>query len=279
MDKRPGGIKGKAAFELPDEAQKKYLNHGKEITVALGDTAFNGVLKPSAVMDYCQDVAAEHAAGLGFGYGDLIEKNLAWVLVRMSLIIDKSPKTGETLMIRTFPETPKVMDVNRRYYITDKTGETVVFASSKWCVMDITSQKIKRLASVFEKFPDSDFLPGDPCDDTNPKIQTQADSGFESGRNAGLSAGSVSAFTVQTTDLDRNLHMNNARYGDIILNACDIDMFKENSISRIDLNFVSQLFLGEKYEVYKSHKGNVTFIEAGKQDSSIIFRSMVTWQR
>jgi acyl-ACP thioesterase len=82
------------------------------------------------------------------------------------------------------------------------------------------------------------------------------------------------AFTVQVTDLDYNSHMNNARYGDVILNALGMETLRESSIARLDVNFVSQLFIGDRYEVYKEQKGGIVLFEARKPESgAVVFRA------
>ena len=254
-----------------NKIDEKYLQLTREISVTVGDTDFTRHLKPSAIMGYCQDIAAEHAELLGFGYNDLLQKNLAWILIRMSFKIYKSPQIGDILTITTLPENPKTLDVNRGYYICNADGELVIAASSKWCALDMKTHKISRLSAVFENYTAFDFVPFEPFEGTNPKIQAFADYSEKS---------LCSTFEVQITDLDQNLHMNNARYGDIILNACGMEMLKENQIVHVDLNFMSQLFVNDKYEVYKMQKENTTFIEARNPDSDVvIFRAVVKWQK
>jgi acyl-ACP thioesterase len=241
----------------------------RQVTVTVGDTDFTRHLKPSAIMGYCQDIATEHAEMLGFGYNDLAQKNLAWVMIRMSFKVFKSPQLGDVLTITTLPENPKTLDVNRGYYIYNANGDLIISASSKWCTIDINTHKISRLTSVFENYTEADFVPFEPFENANPKIQTFADYNEKS---------LCSTFQVQITDLDQNLHMNNARYGDIILNACEMDQLKENEISHVDLNFMSQLFINDKYEVYKTQKENTTFIEVRNPNSNVvIFRAIINW--
>jgi acyl-ACP thioesterase len=250
--------------------KNKYLQHDRDVIVAVSDTDFNARIKPSAIMGYFQDIATEHADMLGIGYSDLRSQDLGWVMIRMSFKIMQSPKVGETITIKTFPEKPKAADVNRGYCIENKAGETIVTASSKWCVVDVNTHKIRRCAPLFTEFNDSDYIPTSPLDDANPKIEKLSDYGEVIGEPL--------KYTVQVTDLDYNVHMNNARYGDVILNICTVNMLRENTISRVDINFMSQLFIGDCFDVYKVQKDNITFIEAKKCDSeAVVFRGRIEW--
>jgi len=245
---------------------KKILQYSREITVAVSHLDFCRCLKPSAVMGYFQDVATEHADILGIGYDDLLKKGLAWVMIRMSFVIRKSPKIGEILTISTFPEKPKNSDVNRGYYVRDKSGKIIISASSKWCVLDVSTQKVQRLAPIFEKFGDDEYTLLEPLENANPKIEKLSENAIVE----------PFLFTVQVTDLDHNGHMNNTRYGDVILNALGVETLRKHAILRIDINFMAQLFIGDKYEVFKERTNDIVLIEARKSESgAIIFKARV----
>jgi acyl-ACP thioesterase len=251
---------------------KGYLQHSHEVKVAVSDMDFCEQIKPGAIMGYFQDIATAHAGLLGFGYDDMAERNLVWIMIRMSFKILKSPQIGETLNIVTLPEKPNAADVDRGYYIYDKTGELVVLGSSKWCALDINTHRPHRCTSIFEKFKDSDFVPNSPFDDANRKLKALPDcgTGMEGPFN----------YIVEVTDLDKNVHMNNARYGDIILNVCGFEMLQNNSLARVDINFMSELLIGERYEVFKAQNGGVINIEAKKSGlDKTVFRARAEWER
>ena len=249
------------SHELCDE---KYLQHKREITVAVNDTDFNRMLKPSAVMGYFQDIASEHADMLGIGYDDLLSQGLSWVMIRMSFEIFKNPRIGDILTISTFPEKPKSSDVNRGYYISGGDGDIIAAGSSKWCVIDMNTYKIQRCTPLFEKFGEDVYMPSQPLENANCKVE----------KLSGAKDAKPLTFTVQVTDLDQNRHMNNARYGDAILNACGMETLKSNHISRVDINFMSQLFIGDEYEVFKEIKDGYILFEAKKSGSdTVIFRA------
>jgi acyl-ACP thioesterase len=252
--------------------EEKYLQHESDISIAVNDTDFKAHIKPSAVMGYCQDIATEHADILGIGYDDMRAQNSGWVMIRMSFKVMQYPKVGELLKIKTFPENPGKSDVDRGYYIINKAGETIITASSKWCVIDTETHRIKRLAPFFEKFSDSEYIPFPPFEDANYKIDKLPD--------YSMTYENPVSYTVQVTDLDYNVHMNNARYGDVVLNVCGMEMLQINTISRFDINFMSQLFAGDSFDVYKTQAGNITYIEAKKTSTdTVVFRARAEWQK
>jgi len=251
---------------------KKYLQHSHKVVVTVSDTDFLGQIKPGALMGYFQDIAAAHAGLLGLGFDAMAERNLVWMMIRMSFKIIKSPGLGEALTIVTLPEKPKAADVNRGYYIYNKEGEAVVLGATKWCALDMDTLRPQRCAAVFEGYNDSDFVPVSPFDDATGKLPALAD--------CGAAIEGPFEFTVHVTDLDKNVHMNNARYGDTIINVCGLEMLQKNTLSCVDINFMSQLFIGEKYEVYKAQAGDFTHIEAKKSGSeAIVFRARAEWKK
>jgi acyl-ACP thioesterase len=246
------------------------LRHRQQVVVRVNDVDFNLRIKPGAVMGFFQDIAKEHAEKLGLGGADMAAKNLFWVMVRMSFKILKNPSVGEKLTVETFFGRPKLIDTTRSYRIFNAVGETVISGASKWCVLDAGNYKPQRLAPFFEKFEDGDYTDEEPLRDANPKIEISADLLSE--------AEAPAVFSVGVTDLDQNLHMNNSRYGDIALNACGLEELKEKSIARFDVNFISQLFWGERYEVRKARTENAAFVEAKRAGTDdLIFRARIEW--
>lgn len=251
--------------------EEEYLQSKRDITVAVGDMDFNNRIKPCAIMEYFQDIATEHAEILGVGYADMLAKNLVWVMSRVSMKILKSPLAGEILTVKTFPEKPKAAEVNRGYYLYNKAGDLVISGSSKWCVLTADTHAIRRCAPHFE-FDDSLYVPYEPFQDANPKVAALKD--LENTVTEG-----PFPYRVEVSDLDRNFHMNNACYGDVVLNVCGVEKLKTHMLARLDVNFISELFIGDRYEVYKAHRDSATYFEAKKSGSdAVIFRARAEWR-
>jgi acyl-ACP thioesterase len=73
--------------------------------------------------------------------------------------------------------------------------------------------------------------------------------------------------------------MNNARYGDLILNSCTSEELKVRYINSFDINFITELFLGDEIEMRKAESDGFTYYEAVRADdkSRTVFRARVGW--
>ena len=77
-------------------------------------------LRFSSLNRYMQESAWKSAEQLGFGFGSLINKNLAWVLTRMVISIDHLPGWNESINIATWPSGKDSIFAFRDFQFFDK---------------------------------------------------------------------------------------------------------------------------------------------------------------
>ena len=64
-----------------------------------------GELRLSTILRICQEVAEEHLTVFGMDHVTLMEtQNLAFLILRVGMEINRMPRDGETITIRTQPE-------------------------------------------------------------------------------------------------------------------------------------------------------------------------------
>lgn len=64
-----------------------------------------GELRLSTILRICQEVAEEHLIGFGMDHVTLMQtQNLAFLILRVGMKINRMPRDGETIIIRTQPE-------------------------------------------------------------------------------------------------------------------------------------------------------------------------------
>ena len=76
-------------------------------------------LRPSAFMDYAQEMAYLAAEAMGFGYEQMIKDGKAWVLSRLNFIFEDTPRWGEQIDLNTWHKGPSGPFYVRDFTITD----------------------------------------------------------------------------------------------------------------------------------------------------------------
>ncbi len=246
-----------------------FLSYQNGISTGTSDFDFSDRIKPSAILEFFQNFAATHAEQIGIGFEKMQKQGLCWVLNRLSAVIDRNPTPEEALTAITFPHKPGMVDAIRDYYITDARGESVIRGTSRWCVLDTHSMAVRRVAPLFS-YADECYNPDFAIKEGNPQLPEWESILLPE-------SGSFSA-TVRLTDIDRNKHMNNARYADAVLNCCEYAYYVTHSIRAFDMNFLAQMYVNEPYTMRRKDAENVSYFEMTKPGSTRpVFRARIEW--
>jgi acyl-ACP thioesterase len=212
-----------------DILEKKYV-------VTIGDVYTDRNIKPSVLYDFFQSLTTEHGEDLGVGLDVMLKNRQGWVLSRSSFLIERRPRFAETLTIKTWPQGFDRLFYMRNYDVLDKDGGILARASSAWFIWDIERRRPMRPSSLTEPMPLNEgrvFLEG-------------------GARSLEKRSGFVKTMerTALYSDIDFNGHVNNARYIQWIQDALPKDFLKNIAKLRIDINYVSEVLLGETVEIY-----------------------------
>ena len=63
----------------------------EKIQVKYSEIDYKQAVKPSAILNFFQDMASENAENLGFGYSFITKKSLAWFLLKYRIEFAKYP--------------------------------------------------------------------------------------------------------------------------------------------------------------------------------------------
>ena len=156
----------------------------------------------SAMIDYFQDCATFHSEDSGYPCDMLIEKGLGWFITAWQVKLNRAPKLGERLLVRTSPYNAKPLLASRYFEMLTEEGEVLSRANSLWIFMDIKHGKHARVLKGMYEAYGIDTPPAEEFGSR--KILVKAE-----GKER------LYDFTVGKSMLDTNHHMNNARYLDI----------------------------------------------------------------
>lgn len=222
-------------------------------------------LKPYAFMNMAQEVANVHSSMLKFGYKELIALNEVWVLSRIKIQYLKAPKWGEKVNMETWHKGKSGLFWLRDFLLCNQAGEEVAVATSSWVIMNINTRRIER-NTIFDKSPDIiDFSCNRnvidlPCD----KIASVSDLEF------------VRDHTVMYSDIDFNLHANNAKYIEWIMDSISLDYYKKYKFNELQINYISEAKFGDIIKISKHETplagGGLKIYYQGSRDEALIFQ-------
>ena len=220
----------------------------QEFRIASFQTDLTARMKPSAILEIMQEMAGAHAELLDVGRSRLSPMNLAWVLTRVEVRMERYPLSGETITVETFPMPNRRVFFPRYFIFRDSEGRQIGCAGTMWVVLDVTTRKMVSGAEITAFMPDNNDLTapmGMPA-----TVEEVAADGQEALR------------LPVYTDLDVNGHVNNTRYLDWCCNALGIDVMRSHEMRRFAVNYNQEILPGQEVRTVLHHDGS-TFSFSG----------------
>jgi len=179
---------------------------------------------------------AHHDAGRrGWGYSEMLRRNHAWVFLRALIHVSRMPGWGEEILIRTWPKTMEGVTATRDIQFLDSSGGILVSATTVWSIIDLETRKPVRLNGV--EYNSGKLALMHAVEEKPRKIQ-MPDTHVP-----------VRRFQVAFNHSDMNLHVNNARYIDWVLNEIPAAVLANSTWKIIEVNFTAELKTGDEVEV------------------------------
>lgn len=193
-----------------------------------------GRLLPSMVLRYAQEVAGKHCDILSLSYEQLAEKGMFWAVVRNRLQITRLPMVGESITIETWPMPTTRTAYPRSTVGYDKDGNELFRSVSLWVLMDLNSRTM--------------VLPGKSGIVVDGTLR-----GTELSTPRSLGPKLMTSShqrCVRFTDLDRNGHMNNARYLDWIADLLPSTFHCSHPLTDVTLCYINEALEGQELTLH-----------------------------
>ncbi len=187
-----------------------------------------GRIKPFVLLNIGQEAAYAHSQILGFGYDNLMPLGLAWVLSRAQIKIERTPRWGEKLIIRTWHKRQDRAFSLRDYLVFDEQGEIIIRMTTSWLVMNIANRRIHRVESLLKDNELIDFnsFNEDAIEAPAPKVEISTDE-----------CEMLDSHRVRFSDLDLNRHTNNAKYIEWAVDRIPSQMDESLTLKELSINF------------------------------------------
>ena len=229
----------------------------KKIRLRVSECDAENRWRVGAMMIEMQEAAGMHSTLLGCGREKLVERGIAWVIVRMDLRILRYPSAGETVTVRTWRRPTRHLFFPRYFEILDGEGAQVAVASSLWVLMDLNTRKSVPAGMLPTALPDSSEMPEPmPLPPGIPNVE---------GPEKRI------AYEPVYTDLDANHHVNNTKYADWLCNMLGVETMTEHPPEEVIIHFDSEVRPGQRVEMSLKQDG-LRYQLTGNVDERAAFR-------
>ena len=232
--------------------------YAENYTVACYEADANQTLKPTAMLDWMQEIAGRDAARLGFGYDHLKDVHTAWVLSRTHVRFHQYPKWRDKVTLQTWHKGAFKVLYLRDFLLSDEAGVPLVSATTSWLIIDMNTRRMVRnpeLASSSETCVFEHAIE-EPAD----KIVFPTD----------IEAKLAATHKVVWSDIDTMAHVNNVKYVCWALDAVSRSILQEHPLKEIIVNYDAEVLLDEKVELYRgmqpTNEGLIVYIQGRVED-------------
>ena len=192
-------------------------------------------LSVSAYLGFLQEAAGHNAHSLGFSIPQLQARNLTWMLSRLRVRMGVYPGWKESLTVETWP-----VGFSRLFALRDfRTllgSEEVGVAASAWLLLDVRKRRPVRPEALGDWsgliHPQRAFAAGL---ERLPAFPTAAGDGVRE-----------QELQVRYGDLDVNLHANNLRYAEWLLESIPAELLRTSIPVELDFDFLAEAAAGER---------------------------------
>lgn len=214
---------------------EKYLQN---YIVSCYEADANQALRPTAMLDWMQEVAGRDATRLGFGYNELNKSQTAWVLSRTHVCFHKYPKWGDSVNLKTWHKGAFRVLYLRDFQLVDEAGEVMASATTSWLVIDMNTRRMVRNQDLADN-PEK-CLPEHAIEQPADKIVFPA----------GAEPEVVGTHKVVWSDIDNMAHVNNVKYVCWALDTIDEAVLRDKPLKEILVNYDAEVLIGETVELH-----------------------------
>ena len=234
----------------------------KNWKVEFNDCYSNGRISYVTLSRYLQDTAGYHAEEGGFGINSMVANNQSWVLTRFAMEVDKLPKLGEIVTVKSWISFVKGAFSNREYevFIGEK---QIARATSSWTVINFVKRQVEHL-----KLDTSGIVFRKEIAIEHPANRIHLDKEFEN----------ISSLKVRFSALDMVQHVSNLKYLDWTFDNVDHEKVLKSKLKKITVNYIKELNLDDEVKISTSTNGNTQIIKMDKNSDKTCFASELIWR-
>jgi len=216
--------------------------------------------RPSAIFTAMQAASSAQCEQHNLGVNAMREQNLAWVVNRAHLHLDRLPRLGETVTVRTWPKPPRHMFFPRYYEFLIE-HESVGRCAMLYAQLDLTT---RRMAGPWLGGNDELTCALEPPLPPPGGLPSLAAPAQAISRRAGYS------------DLDINGHVNNTRYLDWFYDCFPMEHHRQWQLADVLIHYNREIRPDEQVALALQRDGTQSVLR-GEVDDTLCFAMSGNW--
>lgn len=228
----------------------------RKMKLGYTQTDFLGNWKLSDMFTEFANIATAHATSFG-GWDPKYIDQYGWVIAKMRVKVHQPIHMDDEVVVRTWITQGSAVVHPRQYEIVNEKGDVIVEATSNWTLIDLVRRRIAIPKRVGLTFPEEICKPG--------TIEIETDFNDEEGYTF------VEKRQVRYGDIDVNGHLNNAKYVEWVCDCLGYDVFKENFIEDLSIQFKKETGPNEYLVLEKKCEGNTFKVRGLDEEGNLHF--------
>ena len=208
----------------------------KDYTITCYEADANQLMRPTAMLDLMQEAANVNASTLGFGYDEMINSNIAWVLSRTHVKFIDTPKWREEVNLKTWHKGVSKLFYLRDFILSDKEGNPMVLATTSWLIIDMNTRRLVRNNDLALNNTAMDAIAA-PAD----KVVLPVD----------IEPELVRKHPITWSEIDTNGHVNNVKYAVWAIDAVKTEDIKERPLKELLINYDAEVMPGDVVKIFR----------------------------
>ena len=180
--------------------------------------------------------------------------NAFWLFVKTRVKFFKRPGWGEEVTVCSFLSSMSLAKLYADVEVRDRSEDVVFYARVELCILDIPTQRIKKISSV----------------GVDESMLTPATEDITFGKFGNTELPLIEQVRVRSTNIDHSHHTNNLEYLRFIMNTYSVAEIENKTIKEMEINYVSQSYENDVLDVFKAHADNRDFIYLQKDGKPVI---------
>ncbi len=227
------------------------------------DTDIEGRLKMGALLNFLIQSAINSSNELGFGFDEIKDESLFWVLSRISIEINRPILWNEEITVETWPKNIEKILYLRDFIVRDKNDNIIAKSTSGWLAIN-SETKRPHLSQHINTETYYTLKNKYALKEVPKKIMP-------------IKVGDK--FSVKPTffDIDINRHVTSTRYLDWMMDTYDLDFLLKNYPTKISINYIKETKPSENVGIIRNNKSDNNYIFEGKHINSniVTFRGII----